>query len=162
MSKLWLAILPFLLLFVASFHPAFASNKALVAREDLKSLGFGEYESINPDSLIYPLKRMGEKVKSLIFSGQENKSKYAFELLNVRFNELVYIANYQKSGFITEVVNRYNTSIGQLKAANYQVNNKPQLLNFLKILETMRDRHPANSASWLILQQAVDTTRSIL
>ncbi|MCL5069536.1 MAG: DUF5667 domain-containing protein, partial [Actinobacteria bacterium] len=120
------------------------------------------YESVNPDSLIYPLKRIVEKTKSLIISGQANKSEYAFELLNTRFNELVYIANYQKSGFITEVVSRYNTSIGQLKSAHLQAKNKSQINNYLKILQTLRDGHPANSAAWLNLQQAVDTTHSIL
>lgn len=152
MSKLLTFILSFFILFFSPLNPIFAASQTLVSIEGLQSLGFNIYESINPDSLIYPFKRLGEKIRFLS----------PINLLNTRFNELVYIANYQKSGFITEVANRYNTSIGQIKSGNAQLKDKGQIVKYLKILERLRDGYPANSSSWLILQQTLDTTRSIL
>ena len=148
MSKLWLVILPFFL-FSFLIFPVFGSEEPF------------KYESINPDSLIYPLKRITEKVKFILVSGDRNRSKYNFELLNTRFNELVYIVNYKKGGFLQETVSRYNSLVGQIKKQGF-VKDQDKIQKYTNILETLRDKHPANSASWLLLQQAIDTTKSIL
>lgn len=152
-----------LLIFLSTaFSVAYAKEEKLITDQELNSMGFTKYESINPDSLFYPLKRVGEKVRSFFILNKEGKEGYSFKLLDTRFNELVYIINIQKTGFLDEVVNRYNSTIGDIKSNFNPTKNKDQLIKYAKMLGILRDQYSSNSAYWLYIQQAVDTTNSVL
>lgn len=152
MFKVRIVISSFFIFFFATSSCILASEQALMPK----------YESINPDSLAYPLKRLGEKIKLFVIQDKSSKAKYSVKLLDIRLNEVVYTINEQKTGFYGETINRYNTSVGQIKSHYNQVINKEKITSYIKILEILRDRYPANSAHWLNIQQAIDTSHSIL
>lgn len=147
-----------------SFSNVKAAEQKLLTEQELNSIGFSRYESINPDSLFYSFKRLGEQIQIFFIFNNNEKMRYPLKLLSTRFNELVYTVNLQKTGFLTEIVSRYNTQIGKIKRdfKNIDSADKDKLIQKIKILEVLRDRYPANSSYWLSIQQAIDTTQSLL
>lgn len=146
------------------FSSVTAVEQKLLKEEELFSLGFTKYESVNPDSLTYPLKRFGEQAKLFFTFDEGSKTAYFLSLLDTRFNELVYTINFKKTGFLNETVSRYNTFVGKVKlnSKNIKADNKLNFSRNIKVLEMLRDQYPANSAYWLNIQQSIDTTRSLL
>lgn len=152
------------ILFLINPGKLFASHLTFMTNEELKPLGFSIYEKINPNLQIFPFKRVGERLKFFFIFNKEEKSKYNFQLFEKRFNELVYIINNNKTGFFIETVDRYNSAVGIIKLENPQLDkdSKDKISKYLKILERLRDRYHSNSAYWGKIQQAVDTTRSLI
>lgn len=164
MFKLLLVIcLALLVLLSSSFSVALASEQTLMTANDLNSNGFNKYESLNPNSLAYPLKSMEERIKLSFIFDRNAKSRYLISLVNIRFRELVYIINFKKTGFLKETVGRYNGQIGKVKSnsENTTPDDKSNFFQNIKILEVLRDRYPANSSYWLSIQQAIDSTRGL-
>lgn len=126
--------------------------------------GFSDYESINPNLMVYPFERYRESLILLFIFDSNTKQRYLWTLYNKRFRELVYIINYDKTGFLLETVDRYNTFVGKVKIQNPVLNQpeKEQITKNLKLLEKLRDRYHSGSAYWSKIQQAVDTTRSLI
>ncbi len=155
-----LSLLICLLFFLSS--TAFAKEKTFLTEDELKSFGFISYEQINPNLLIYPLKRGYEQIK-LTFIPNNLKKEYAYQLLEKRLKELTFIINFKKEGFIPYAADRYNTFVGKTKL-NYppDANDKLKIKNYLKMLERLRDIYPANSPNWEKIQQTVDTTKSLI
>lgn len=157
-------VLSSLLIYLNSTSFVLASSRTLVPENELKSLGFNKYESINPNLLIFPLKRIIEDVKLKFIVDKNNQAKYQYSLLDTRFNELVFIINFQKTGFLAETVDRYNTLAGVLisnhkdQSAEY----KQKLSFYLKVLKYLQDRYNSESAYRLLIQQAIDTTGRLL
>lgn len=159
-----LVFLLMLILFTNLFSLVAAAEQKLLKEEQLISLGFSKYDSVNPDSLIYPFKRLEEQTKLFFTFDKKNKTKYFLSLLDIRFKELVYTINFKKTGFLNEAVSRYNTFIGKIKLnpENITAEHKIKFSQNIKVLEILRDQYPANSAYWLNIQQTIDTTRSLL
>ena len=130
---------------------------------ELSSLGFTSYEYINPNLLVYPLKRINEKLKLKLLINREQKREYAYKLYEIRLKELVYIVNNKKEGFLTLTADRYNSFVGILKT-EFPVDeqSRSKFESSIKLLERLRDIYPANSPNWDKLQQTVDTTRSLI
>lgn len=140
----------------------YASHKVFLSEAELRSLGFTSYEHINPNLLIYPLKRSSEEIK-LLFLPQSQKKEYLYQLFEIRFKELIFIANNKKEGFIFFTADRYNTFVGKIKGSYLlDTDTRVKLSKNLKILEILRDRYPSNSPYWEKIQQTIDTTRSLL
>ena len=163
---MFLKLLIFLIIFYLSFthsSTVFASQSAFLSQSELTALGFTSYEKINPNLLIYPLKRVIEELKLNLLQSEETKIEYFYQLLDIRFRELVYIINNKKEGFIFFTADRYNTFIGKLKK-DYPIDalEKTKISSYLKMLEILRDRYQSNSLYWEKIQQTVDTTRSLL
>ena len=116
----------------------------------LQSMCFTKYESVNGNSLLYPFKRFREK----IFRVPDQ------ELFDTRFNELIYIANKKKTGFLEESVSRY-ISISGILMQNKKSSVSEKAKQNIKILEKLRDGYPANSLPWIQIQKTVDTTRRL-
>ncbi|OGE33545.1 hypothetical protein A3D83_01075 [Candidatus Daviesbacteria bacterium RIFCSPHIGHO2_02_FULL_41_10] len=141
-----------------------ALKKTLVSEQELKETGFTEYESINPNLLIYPLKQLVEKAKLNLFVNKNSKVKYKYTLLDLRFRELVFIINFQKTGFLEEAVGRYNSYLGDLminhkgSALDY----KDTLSGYINVLKNLQDRYDNISSYRLLIQQAIDTTRRLI
>lgn len=128
---------------------------------ELQVLGFSQYESINPNSLVYPIKQLSEKIQLMLIPDQEKGQFYA-DLTDKRFNELVFILNNQKTGFMDETIGRYNSAVGQLKANYPAAVDKNRTEQKIKILETLRDRYHSGTGHWVNIQQTIDTTNSLL
>lgn len=141
----------------------FAAQPAFLKEAELKSLGFTSYEHINPNLLVYPLKRLSEEIKLKLTFNRQKKKEYLYSLYEVRLKELVYIVNNKKEGFIFFTADRYNSFLGRLKK-EYPPNTdfKIKTENYIKLLERLRDIYPANSLNWVKLQQTIDTTRSLI
>lgn len=140
-----------------------ASQPAFLKEAELKSSGFTSYERINPNLLVYPLKRIYENIKLELLPSEEQKREYLYQLFEVRFKELVYIVNNKKEGFIFFTADRYNTFVGKIKK-DYapDFNKRLRFQDYLKILERLRDRYSSNSPYWEKIQQTIDTTRSLI
>lgn len=140
-----------------------AAQPIFLKETELKSLGFTSYEEINPNLLVYPLKRLSEKIKFNLTFNKQKKKEYLYSLYEVRLKELVYIVNNKKEGFIFFTADRYNSFLGRLKK-EYPPDSdfKVKIKDRIRILERMRDIYPANSLYWVKLQQIIDTTRSLI
>lgn len=144
--------------------PAIAKEKPFLKQDDLEKVNITQFESINPNLLIYPLKRWKENIQLHLLFDKQAKNQYLWELMEIRFKELVYIIDFNKIGFIAFSTDRYNTTIGRLKAKGVTVDGERNetLKSYITFLEKMRDRYHSGSVSWEKLQQSVDTTKGLL
>lgn len=142
----------------------YAEDKYFLTELELKAAGITEFEKINPNLLIYPFKRLKENIKYVLIFNKQKKNEYLFDLLDIRFKELVYIINSDKIGFISFSADRFNTTIGQIKNRSIKLDerNNTKMRKYLKALERLRDRYHSGSASWEKIQQVVDTVRTII
>ena len=130
---------------------------------ELNSLGFTSYENINPNLLVYPLKRVSEEIKLKLLKSPEQKRGYMYGLYEIRLRELVYIVNNKKEGFIFFTADRYNSFVGKIKKEYpLDANLKMKFQDHIKLLERLRDIYPASSLYWEKIQQTIDTTRSLI
>lgn len=145
-----LILLSFLTLIFTLPPQVLAVNEYLTPNQ-LQTLGFANYELINGNSLLYPFKKLREK----IFSVPDQK------LFETRFNELVYIANKRKTGFLEGAANSYISIAGKvMQSKNSNLTGKAG--QYVKVLEKLRDGYPANSLPWIQVQQALDTTQRMI
>jgi len=116
-------------------------------------------EQINPNLLIYPFKRMFEKIKLKLILNPQDKASYQCLILEKRFKELLYITSSGKTSFLPSVNQRYANSYVVYKKTypTFQCSNINR--DNQKVLESLRDNYPANSAYWLIFQQTLDETK---
>lgn len=130
---------------------------------ELKFLGFTSYEPINPNLLIYPVKRISENIKLKLIFNKQKKKDYLYQLYEIRLKELVYIINNRKEGFLIFTADRYNSFVGKIKK-EYPIesDSKVKFQNYVKLLERLRDIYPANSENWTKMQQTIDTTKSLI
>lgn len=154
-----IAFLSFLIFIFQPFSQTLAKTNELIGKEQLQVLGFSQYESVNPNSLLYHLKRLGEEITLFFLFDTDRRKKYNTHLLTIRFKELIYIINFRKTGFLDETISRYNVFVGKVK--NYY-ESKEKINKYIVILEKLRDMYPANSAYWLYIQQAIDSTKNLL
>lgn len=151
-----------LFLYISFPNPILASNNTLVPAQELKSVGFDKYESINPNLIIFPIKRSIESLKLKLIFNNEDKIKYEYELLDTRFRELVFIINYKKTGFLREAVNRYNSLAGKLILENKNKAPTEKLSTYANVLKTLQDRYDNLSSYRLLIQEAIDTTKRFI
>lgn len=150
-----------LAIFLVYTTPAFAREKPFLADTDLSAVNITQFEAINPNLLIYPFKRAGETAKIFLAFNKKDKDEYLLKLLDIRFKELVYIIDFNKTGFIAFSTDRYMTTIGQIKNRAIKADST-KIKKYLNLLEKLRDRYHSSSANWEKIQQAVDTTNTIL
>jgi hypothetical protein len=131
----------------------------IYSQGELENYGLDRFERLNPDSLLYLFKRVNEKVTLLFTKDEEKRSEYQSKLLDRRFKELTYIIKVGKTGFLEEAASRYMTLIGQMKKDGIYAISKERTKIYILVLEKMRDNYPSNTSYWLIIQQAIDTTR---
>ena len=139
----------------------FAAISQNLTLPELQSFGFSNYETINANSFFYQLKRFSEKLEPIF---QKNQTKYKLSIYQKRFNELVYIANFRKTGFLDETSSRYTTISGEI-IQNYKFkdhNFQAKIPKNIMILEKLRDGFEANSVAWIKLQQVIETTKGLL
>ena len=149
----FVALISYFFLFAGEIYPN------MYLQNELKNYGFGGYEKLNPDSLLYIFKRVDEKVTYLLITDEKKKSEYYKKLLEKRYKELVYIINIEKTGFLEETASRYNSLTGEMRKNGIDSISKEEIKQRILILEKLRDNYHSNTPYWLIIQQAIDTTR---
>ena len=164
---MFIRLIIFLLISVLyiNFSPAtYASEHTLITEPELNSTGFTGYESINPNLLIYPFKRIAERIELTLLFNKEDKAKYQYTLLDKRFKELVFIINFKKTGFLEETVLRYNSHLGNLIVNNKNLASdyKDKISSYIIVLKTLQDRYDSKSAYRLLIQQAIDSTKRLI
>src|SRR4030042_5618265 len=148
----FVALIFYFFLFAGEIYPN------MYLQNELKNYGFGGYEKLNPDSLLYIFKRVDEKVTYLLITDEKKKSEYYKKLLEKRYKELVYIINIEKTGFLEETASRYISLVEQMKSDDVYSLSNEEVKQRILILEKLRDNYPSNTPYWLIIQQAIDTT----
>lgn len=158
------ALLISLLFFLSQTSNTFAQSKVFLSISQMQQLGFNNYENINPNQIIYPFERYWEDLYSFLTFDPQAKQQYIWKLYNKRFSELVYIINTNKTGFLLETVDRYNTFAGKVKTQNLDLtqSEKTQIRKNVSLIEKLRDRYHSGSAYWIKIQEAVDTTKSLI
>ncbi|SRR4030066_1144413 len=149
---IFIIMLSYCFLFAGKIYPN------MYSQNDMKNYGFGGYEKLNPDSLLYIFKRVDEKVDYFFINNKEKKSEYYKNILGKRYKELVYIINVEKTGFLEETASRYISLVEQMKSDDVYSLSNEEVKQRILILEKLRDNYPSNTPYWLIIQQAIDTT----
>ncbi|KKR38004.1 hypothetical protein A2210_00420 [Candidatus Woesebacteria bacterium RIFOXYA1_FULL_40_18] len=120
------------------------------------------FELITPNLLIYPLKRFSEKIELTFAFTKAQKDKYLVRNFERRYNELTFIIENEKMGFLEEVAGRYNSYIGESLVGNTNPQIQRRAKEYLEVLRKLRDKYPSNSPYWLKIGEAVEVTRSLL
>lgn len=159
-----LIFIQFFILFCL-FAKIYPTNVKALSKE-----GLIVYEKTNPDAgFLYKIKRFREKSYLTYlkkFKPQE-VTDYYFVLINKRFRELKYVVEKNKLEFLETSVTRYNSQIGEvIDITNEQGIDiqtfQPIIEIQREIMPDLRDKYPANSAQWLLLQQSLDILNSLI
>lgn len=154
-----------LIIFLSFFltTSSFAQSKIFFSEIELKQHNFTSYENINSNQLIYPFKKYWENITLKLTFGNQNRQNYTWILYQKRFKELVFIINNDKTGFLPDTADRYNTFAGRTKTlVSLTSNQKKQIKDNISLLEKLRDRYHSGSAYWIKIQETVDTTKSLI
>ncbi|OGE70920.1 hypothetical protein A2617_02185 [Candidatus Daviesbacteria bacterium RIFOXYD1_FULL_41_10] len=148
MTKVIFILISFFQLFIFPSQVLAAGDISL---QELQGMGFIKYEALNTNSLLFFAKRIGEKIINV-----DDQT-----LLNTRFNELVFIANFRKTNFLGEASSNYNAIAGRIiDGQNPLPEDKTR--TYIKILEKMRDLYHSGSLPWIQLQQSLETTQRLI
>lgn len=148
------AIFILILLLLSSTSLIIAQN-----REELKLPN----TVINPGSFYYPVKRAVEKGREMIIFSKEGKRSYYNSLLKTRLSELDYVTEKKILSEIQSSSERFAYQAGILteEAMQSNKNDKENLINdyakYSKFLDVLRDRFPANSSFWMLVQHDINT-----
>lgn len=128
------------------------------------------YEKTNPDArFLYKIKRFREKSYLAYlkrFKPQE-VTDYYFVLINKRFRELKYIVEKNKIELLETSATRYNSQMGEvidiINEQGIDIKTFQPVIGIQReIMPDLRDKYPANSAQWLLLQQSLDILNSLI
>lgn len=119
---------------------------------------------IAPDSFYYPLKRISEKIMVNFYIDPNSKVDYYKDLVQNRMAELKYVVDKDYLDQVERATQRISYQVGVLTdyVAGKKVNSKKQsLVDLYKadkiILEKLRDKYPANSSFWMLVQHVINT-----
>ncbi len=146
----------FLLFFITFFQPLIIY--AVDESSNIKS------EAINPGSFYYSFKRLWEKGREKLQFSIQSKITFHESLLKKRLSELNYVV---ENKFLSEVQTsseRFAFEAGTLTdelAIENKVNEKEALIKefeqYGKFLPSLRDKYPANSSFWMLVQHDINT-----
>ncbi len=142
-----------LIIFLIVFQPL-----AIYAEENINL----KNEAINPGSFYYSFKRLWEKgVERLQFSRQSKITFYE-SLLKTRLVELNYVVENKLLSEVQTSSERFAYYAGILTQELIKQNkNKEQTIEefnqFSKFLENLRDKYPANTSFWMLVQHDINT-----
>lgn len=119
---------------------------------------------ITPDSFYYPLKRLAEKIQVNFHLNPESKVDFYKDLVQTRLAELKYVVDKDYLDQVERSTQRVSYQVGVLTdyVAGKKLNNKKQsLVDLYKedkiILEKLRDKYPANSSFWMLVQHVINS-----
>lgn len=122
---------------------------------------------INPNNyLIYSMKRLFEKTLLYTKLTKDSKANYYRDLAVTRIAELNAVVNQNLLSEVQQSTQRLSYEIGTLSdfvsANEKDLSKKKQgIIEFLSSLKgplaTLRDKYPANSAYWLLIQDNINS-----
>lgn len=122
---------------------------------------------INPDKyLFYSIKRLVEKAIVFTKFSKESKTNYYRDLTLKRMTELKYIVennllgevehSTQRLSYQVGIISDYiNTNQTELKAEKKSI--RDLLLSYKDLLSNLRDKYPANSSFWMLVQHSINS-----
>lgn len=121
---------------------------------------------ITPDKyLLFSIKRLFEKGMIFIKFGNDSKADYYKDLTLERAGELEYVVENKFLGEIERASQRFAYQTGTL--ADFISQNKIDdqknasikdlFAKYKSFLANLRDKYPANSSYWLLIQQDIDS-----
>lgn len=123
-------------------------------------------EVINPGSFYYSFKRLWEKgVEKLQFS-QQAKVNFYVSLLKTKFAELNYVVEKKMLSEVQGSSERFAYQTGILTEELVKQNKSEDKEKFIKefekygkFLDKLRDKYPANSSFWMLIQHDINTLK---
>ena len=149
-------------LFLVFFFIFFPDTKVLAVEVNLPNI------SITPNNyLLYSIKRVSEKVFLFTKISNEAKINYYKELTLKRLAELKYVVENKLIGEIQYSSQRLSYEVGTLSdfisvnktklTKNEAQNVKELLTSFNSLLVSLRDKYPANSSYWMLIQHDINS-----
>lgn len=121
---------------------------------------------INPDNyLFYSIKRLIEKSTIFLKFTKDSKIDYYHSLINKRAAELKYVVELDLLSEIERATQRFSYQVGILSDyisnTSDLKNRRQSISDFLKsykgLLENLRDKYPANSSYWMLVQHSINS-----
>lgn len=119
---------------------------------------------ITPESFYYPLKRISEKIKVNLYIDSSSKADYYKDLVQIRLAELKYVVDKDYLDQVERSTQRLSYQVGILTdhIVAKKLNIKKQILDDLYqkdkvILQQLRDKYPANSSFWMLVQHSINS-----
>ncbi len=125
-------------------------------------------ETVLPNSPSYVYKRTKEKLGMVLHLKTTAKFEYSKKLLEKRLSELVTFVDNKDTSVLVSASQRFSYQAGVTTnfASKLKENPKQDISilfeKYSKILAEQRDNYPANSASWLLIQQNIDTLKILI
>ncbi|MBI2196462.1 hypothetical protein HYU45_02500 [Candidatus Daviesbacteria bacterium] len=148
-----------LLLLLATF---FLAGTELIYAQNTQDLKLPN-TIINPGSFYYPFKRLIEKGRERVIFSAEGKISFAASLLKTRLSELDYVTEKKVLSEIQGSSERFAYQAGILTEELIQSKSEKkkaivkEFEKYSKFLEPLRDRYPANSSFWMLVQHDINT-----
>jgi hypothetical protein len=120
-------------------------------------------EKINPGSMYYPLKRFIEKTIYLFSFSNELKFEFSKSLVDSKMSELKYVIENDLRDQTQSSTERLAYFADQLasQASGQNKEKREEILikleNYKNLLGNLRDKYPANSSYWLLVQHDINT-----
>lgn len=119
---------------------------------------------INPGNFYYNLKRLWEKgIGNLQFSKQ-SRITFLKSLLKTRLAELAYVVDKKLLSEVQQSTERFSYQAGILSdklVSQGKPEDKKKVIEdfgrYAKFLEKLRDKYPANSSFWMLVQHDINT-----
>jgi len=150
-------ILASFLFFLTVFQPL------IITAEESISI---KNEAINPSSFYYPLKRLLEKGKEKFMFSNEAKKSFYETLLKTRLAELKFVVENKFLSEVQQSSERFAYQAGILteelvkqRRSEDKVKIIKDFEKYSKFLENLRDKYPANSPYWLLIQHDINSLK---
>jgi len=121
---------------------------------------------ITPDKyLFFSIKRLFEKGLTFTQLSNDSKADYFRGLTLKRASELKFVVEDKLLGEVERASQRFNYEIGTLSdyiAANKDLAKKKAatrdlFISYKSFLESLRDKYPANSSYWMLIQHSINS-----
>ena len=119
-------------------------------------------ETINPGSFYYSFKRAWEKVSEKLQFGEQSKINFYESLLKTRLAELNFVVEKKLLSEVQTASERFSYQAGILSSEIVKTNkDKEKTIKEFKqmqiFLDKLRDKYPANSSFWMLVQHDINT-----
>lgn len=119
---------------------------------------------IPPESFYYPIKRLVEKIQTPFHITSSSKADYYKDLVQARMGELKHVVDKGYLDQVEKASQRVSFEVGTLTdyiKSNNLSEKKSRMFDLYKndraILENLRDKYPANSSFWMLIQHIINS-----
>lgn len=121
-------------------------------------------QSINPGDFYYPAVRLLEKIGEKFQFDNNAKFNYLNFLIDKRMSELSFVIKRNRLDEIQRSTERLSYQVGittdfLIKQKDKKGLLKAKINNFLPTLAELRDKHPANSSFWMLVQHDINSLK---